>query len=137
MNYWLVKSEPSTYSWSDLVRERATSWDGVRNYTARNNLKQMQKGDLVLFYHSVKETAIFGLAKVTKEHYPDPTTEDDRWVSVQLEAVKALKKPVTLETIKAHANFDDMALVKYSRLSVQPVKDFEFEAVLKMGETTL
>src|SRR5688572_2959625 len=122
MNHWLVKSEPSTYSWEKLEKEKKVCWDGVRNYAARNNLRGMKKGDLVLFYHSNEGTEIVGIAKVIKEHYQDPTTDDKNWVAVDLEPFKKLKKTVTLQQIKADKKLQEMPLVKIGRLSVMPVK---------------
>jgi predicted RNA-binding protein with PUA-like domain len=134
MNHWLVKTEPSTYSWEDLIRDKKTGWDGVRNYQARNNLKAMKKGDLVFFYHSMDDKAIVGIGKITKENYPDP--KDNEWVAVEIAPVRKLKKPVTLAQIKADKRFTNMALVKSSRLSVQPVKADEFDLVIALSETT-
>lgn len=133
MNYWLIKSEPNTYSYDDLEKDGSTSWDGVRNYQARNNLKAMKKGDLALFYHSVNEKAVVGIAKVSKEHYPDPTVDDDRWVAVDVEAYKKLKKPVHLEKVKDDKRFEQMILLKNSRLSVQPIKKEEFDIIIGKG----
>ena len=129
---WLVKSEPETYSWSDLIKEGSTSWDGVRNYAARIHLKGMKKGDKVLFYHSGGESAVVGIASVQKEFYQDPTTDDDAWVSVGIKAGKTLKKPVLLSQIKADKRLKNMALVRISRLSVSPVTDEEFEVIVGM-----
>ncbi len=137
MNYWLVKQEPSKYSWEQFVDDGSTYWDGVRNYQARNNLKEMKKGDRVFFYHSVTGKEIKGIAQVTKEAYPDPTTDDDRWVVVDLKPVKAMKTPVTLDDIKAHPDLGSIALVKQSRLSVMPVTKKEFQVILKMGNTSV
>jgi predicted RNA-binding protein with PUA-like domain len=134
MNHWLVKTEPSTYSWEDLMRDKKTGWDGVRNYQARNNLKAMKKGDLVFLYHSMDDKAIVGIGKITKENYPDP--KDNEWVAVEIAPVRKLKKPVTLAQIKADKRFTNMALVKSSRLSVQPVKADEFDLVIALSETT-
>ena len=134
MNHWLMKTEPSTYSWEDLMRDKKTGWDGVRNYQARNNLKAMKKGDLVFIYHSMDDKAIVGIAKITKENYPDP--KDNEWVAVEIAPVKKLKKPVTLAQIKADKRFTNMALVKSSRLSVQPVKAEEFDLVIALSDTT-
>jgi len=135
MRFWLVKQEPSKYSWQQFVRDKQTYWDGVRNYQARNNLKVMKKGDLVLFYHSVAEKAVKGIARVTREFYPDPTTSDANWVVVDLQAVKALASPVTLADIKVHPKLGEIALVRQSRLSVLPLKKPEFATILKMGNT--
>ena len=135
MNYWLIKSEPSTYSWEDLVKQGRDHWDGVRNYSARNNLRAMQEGDLALFYHSVNEKAIIGIAKVVREHYPDPTTDDDRWLVVDFAPEGKLTRPVTLEEIKQHPQLTEMVLVNNSRLSVQPVQKDEFEVIVGLGES--
>jgi len=134
MNFWLVKSEPSTYSWSQLLKEKKAVWDGVRNYSARLNLLAMKKGDLALFYHSNDGMEIVGIAKVVKENYPDATAEDPRWVAVDLAPEKALRRPVTLKEIKATPALENMALVKLSRLSVSPVKKEEFDKILEMSE---
>jgi predicted RNA-binding protein with PUA-like domain len=133
MNYWLVKSEPFKYPWEKFVKDGKTFWDGVRNYQARNNLKAMKKGDLVLFYHSNEGLNIVGIAEVTKEHYQDPTTEDKNWVVVDLKPKKTLKKPVDLSTIKSDPILSSMALVKQSRLSVCPVKKEEFDKIIELG----
>lgn len=130
MNYWLVKTEPGTYSWDDFVKLGRDHWDGVRNYQARNNLKLMKKGDEVLFYHSVNAKEIVGIAKVVREFYQDPTTKDDRWVVVDLEPVRKLDKPVSLAKIKADENLADLALVKHTRLSVMPVGQAHYERIL-------
>ncbi|TVQ10775.1 MAG: EVE domain-containing protein [Bacteroidetes bacterium] len=135
MNYWLVKSEPDAYSWERFEKEGKTMWEGVRNYQARNNLKGMKKDDLVLFYHSVSDKEVVGIAKVVKEYYPDPTAEDDRWVVVDLVPVKALKKPVTLDQVKKDERLENVALVKQSRLSVMPMKREEFDAIVQLGES--
>lgn len=133
MKYWLVKSEPFKYSWNDFVKDGSTYWDGVRNYQARNNLKAMKKGDLVLFYHSNKGLEVVGISKVTKEHYQDPTTEDERWVVVDLKPVEELKNPVTLKDIKSDKSLKDIALVKQSRLSVMSITKKEFEIIVSKG----
>jgi predicted RNA-binding protein with PUA-like domain len=135
--HWLVKSEPVKYSWDQFVKDGSTYWDGVRNYTARNNLRDMKKGDLVFFYHSNEGKDVVGVARVIKESYPDPTTDDDRWLVVDLKPVKALAEPVTLAAIKADAQLADMELVKQSRLSVSSVGKKEFERILKLGKTTI
>jgi len=132
MNYWLVKTEPGTYSWDDLVRDKNTVWDGVRNFQARNNLKAMKKGDLVLVYHSGEEKAIMGTAKISKEAFPDP--KDKNWIAVEIESAKQLKKSVTLSQVKSIASLDNMVLVKSSRLSVQPVQEVEFYTILDLGK---
>jgi len=133
MNYWLVKSEPSAYSWDDLVKEGKTCWSGVRNYAARLHLRNMKKGDEVFFYHSNEGTNIVGIAKVLKEHYPDPTTDDERWEAVDLKPYKKLKKSVDLETIKKDKRLSNMALVRIGRLSVQPVTDKEYEIIMELA----
>ncbi|MEI5985593.1 MULTISPECIES: EVE domain-containing protein [Sphingobacterium] len=133
MNYFLVKSEPFKYSWEQFNKDGETFWDGVRNYQARNNLKAMKKGDLVLFYHSNEGKEIVGMAKVVKEFYQDPTTEDERWVVVDLAPVETFKVPVTLETIKADPQLQDIALVRQGRLSVMPLKREEFDRLVAMG----
>ena len=133
MNYWLVKSEPSAYSWDDLVKEGKTCWSGVRNYAARLHLRNMKKGDEVFFYHSNEGTNIVGIAKVLKEHYPDPTTDDERWEAVDLKPYKKLKKTVDLETIKKDKRLSNMALVRIGRLSVQPVTDKEYEIIMQLA----
>jgi len=135
MAHWLVKSEPDAYSWQQLVKDKETSWDGVRNFAARLHLKNMKKGDEVFYYHSNEGTDIVGIAKVSKEFYQDPTTDDDKWVSIMLKPMKALKKPVSLAEIKANKKLQNMALVRIGRLSVQPVTDEEWNEVLKMSET--
>jgi predicted RNA-binding protein with PUA-like domain len=134
MAYWLVKSEPSTYSWDDLVKEKQTCWSGVRNYAARLHLRSMKKGDEVLFYHSNEGTDIVGIAKVVKEFYQDPTTDDDRWVAVDIKPHKKLKNPVSLATIKKDKRLADMALVRLGRLSVQPVTEKEWNIVMELAE---
>jgi predicted RNA-binding protein with PUA-like domain len=133
MAYWLVKSEPTTYSWDNLVKEKQTAWTGVRNYAARLHLNTMKKGDEVFFYHSNEGTDIVGIAKVVKEAYQDPTTTDDRWVAVDLKPVKKLKNPVTLDTIKKDKRLASMALVRIGRLSCQPVTDAEWKVVLELA----
>ncbi len=134
MNYWLVKSEPAAYSWQRFQREGKAIWDGVRNYQARNNLKEMKKGDLVLFYHSVSEKKVIGIAKVVKEHYPDPTADTPKWVVVELVPENQLSSPVSLEAIKKDERLENVALIKQSRLSVMPLKREEFDAIVQLGE---
>lgn len=129
MAYWLVKSEPFVYSWDQFVKDNSTGWDGVRNYSARIYLRAMKKGDLVFFYHSNEGTEIKGVAKVTKEAYPDPTAKEGEWVSVDLAPVKEFKKPVTLAQVKADKRLAEMALVRISRLSVSPVSEKEWKAI--------
>jgi len=133
MAYWLVKSEPSTYSWDQLVKEKQTAWTGVRNYAARGHLKAMKKGDDVLFYHSNEGLDIVGIAKVVKEFYQDPTTDDDRWVVVDLKPHKKLKKSVPLDTIKKDRRLANTALVRIGRLSVQPVTDAEWKVIMELA----
>jgi len=133
MAYWLVKSEPSAYSWDQLVKEKETSWSGVRNYAARINLRAMKKGDEVLFYHSNEGVEIVGIAKVSKEAYQDPTIDDDRWVAVDLKPVRKLKKSVPLDILKKDKRFANMDLVRLGRLSVQTVKPEEWEMVMKLA----
>ncbi len=133
MAYWLVKSEPSVYSWDQFVKDGQTCWSGVRNYAARLHLRAMKKGDLAFFYHSNEGTEIVGIATVIKENYQDPTTEDDRWVAVDLKPVKPLKKSITLDAIKKDKRLADMALIRISRLSVQPVTEEEYGIIIGMG----
>jgi len=135
MKYWLVKSEPEAYSWAQFVKDSKTAWTGVRNFAARLNLRAMKKGDLVCFYHSVSEKQIVGLARVTKEAYSDPTATDGDWSCVDLEPVKPLKHPVTLEVIKADKALKDMKLLKQSRLSVSPLTPGEFARILELAAT--
>lgn len=134
MAYWLVKSEPFKYSWEQFEKDGQTFWDGVRNYAARNFLKEMKKGDEVLFYHSNEGLEIVGVAKVVKEHYQDPTTEEDAWVAVDLKPVKRLVKPVTLKQIKGEERLANMALLRLSRLSVQPVKEEEWDVIMELSK---
>jgi predicted RNA-binding protein with PUA-like domain len=133
MAYWLVKSEPSVYSWDDLVKEKETVWSGIRNYAARIHLRNMKKGDEVLFYHSNEGTDIVGIASVAREAYQDPTTPDDRWVAVNLKAKKKLKKAVPLTEIKKDKRLASMALVRIGRLSTQPVTDDEWKIIMEMA----
>jgi predicted RNA-binding protein with PUA-like domain len=133
MAYWLVKSEPFKYSWDQFEKDKQTFWDGVRNYAARNNLKAMKKGEEVLFYHSNEGLEMVGIAKVAKEHYQDPTTEEAAWVVVDLKPYKKLKKPVTLEQVKADKRLANMALVRLGRLSVQPVTDDEWKVIMELA----
>ncbi len=136
-SHWLMKSEPSRYSWDELVSDRSTYWDGVRNHEARNNLRAMREGDLVLFYHSNVGKEVVGVARVRRRAYPDPTTTDERWVVVDVEPVMALKRPVSLAEIKADESLAEIALVRRSRLSVVPVTQAEFQGILKLGRTRL
>lgn len=133
MAYWLVKSEPSAYGWDQLQKDKQTVWSGVRNYAARLHLRAMKKGDEAFFYHSNEGTEIVGIAKISKEAYQDPTTDDDRWVAVDLKPVRRLKNAVSLAQIKADKRLTDMALVRLGRLSVQPVTNKEWAVVLEMA----
>ena len=133
INYWLLKSEPDAWSWDNQVKEGASMWDGVRNYQARNNLKEMKKNDLCFFYHSVTERSIVGILKVVKEYYPDPTDKTERFVVVDVKATKKLKNPVSLDQIKEVNKLKDIALVKQSRLSVMPLKKTEWDIIIKMS----
>ena len=133
MAYWLVKSEPSVYSYDQLVKDKQTTWDGIRNYAARNHLRSMKKGEEVLFYHSNEGLDIVGIAKVAKEAFQDPTTTEEAWVAVELKAYKKLKKPVSMDTIKKDKRLANMALVRIGRLSVQPVTDDEYEIIMELA----
>lgn len=133
MQYWLVKSEPFKYSWEKFNQDGRTFWDGVRNYQARNNLREMKEGDLVLFYHSNEGKTVVGIAKVVKEAYQDPTTDDKNWVVVDLSPVETLKVPVTLETIKADEQLQNVGLVRQGRLSVMGMKQEEFDRIVALG----
>lgn len=137
MNYWLIKSEPFKYSWDQMVADGSTYWDGVRSYAARIQLRAMREGDICFFYHSNVGKEIVGLTRVIKEAYQDPTTEDDKWVAVDVATIKPLAQPVTLAQIKANETLANMALVKLSRLSVGPVQEFEFEEIMQMAATQL
>ena len=132
-NFWLVKQEPTAYSWSDFVAEGQTAWTGVRNYTARNNLRKMRKGDEVLFYHSGEEKAVVGIARVTRSAYPDATSEEGNWSAVDLAPIKALPQPVTLRQIKSESRLKQIPLVRQSRLSVMPLGESEFREIVKMA----
>ena len=136
MNYWLIKSEPYKYSWDQMVADGSTYWDGVRSYPARVHLRAMKNGDICLFYHSNEGKEIVGITRVIKEAYQDPTTEDEKWVAVDVEAIKPLNKSVTLAQIKSNDILANMALVKQARLSVGPVQEFEFEEIIKLSDTT-
>ena len=136
-SFWIIKQEPSQYNWKQFEKDRETYWDGVRNYQARNNLKNMKKGDNLLFYHSVVGKEIVGIAEVTREAYPDPTTDDERWVVVDLKPIKPFKVPLTLEEIKTHKELSEIALIKQARLSVMPITKKEFQILLKLGKTKL
>ncbi|HEX9513873.1 MAG TPA: EVE domain-containing protein [Puia sp.] len=133
MAHWLVKSEPSVYSWDQFEKDKGTCWSGVRNYAARIHLKAMKKGDEVLYYHSNEGMEIVGIAKVSKEYYQDPTIDNDAWVAVDIKPVRRLKKPVSLTQIKGDKRLADMALVRLGRLSVQPVTDKEWDIVMGLA----
>jgi predicted RNA-binding protein with PUA-like domain len=133
MAYWLIKSEPFKYSWDQFVKDGKTFWDGVRNYAARNNLRDMRKGDKLLFYHSNEGLEIVGIAEVVKENYQDPTTDETAWLVVDVKPVKKLKQPVSLKQIKAEPRLQDMALLRLSRLSVQPVTEEEWKVVMQLA----
>ena len=137
MKHWLVKQEPEKYPWAQFVKDKGTYWDGVRNYQARNNLRAMKKGDLVMYYHSVSEKAVVGVAKITREAYPDPTAEQGDWSMVDLKPIKGMAEPVTLERIKADAKLTRIALIKQSRLSVMPLRAREFQRIMQIGKTKL
>jgi predicted RNA-binding protein with PUA-like domain len=132
MQYWLIKSEPFKYSWDQFVADKSTFWDGVRNYQARNNLRAMQVGDLCLYYHSNEGKEIVGIAEVIKEHYQDPTTDDNKWVVVDVKPVRALKNTVTLAQMKSDARLEQMSLIRQMRLSVGPITEDEFNIVMEM-----
>lgn len=136
MNYWLVKSEPDHYSWTQLQKDGGTFWDGVRNYQARNNMQAMKQGDLVLFYHSQEGREVVGIAEVTKEAYPDPTIDDPRWVAVDIRPVKQLRSAVPLDTMKKDKRLTALPLLRHTRLSVVPVAPSEFEAILQLADTS-
>ena len=133
MNYWLIKSEPSTYSWQQFKKDKKTDWTGIRNYAARNNLRDMKKGDLAFFYHSNEGMEIVGIAKVVKEHYQDPTTEETAWLAVEVAPYKDLNNPVKLETLKKDEFFKNMDLIRLSRLSTGKVTKAVFDKICKMG----
>lgn len=132
MNYWLVKQEPEKYSFDDLLRDGKTVWDGVRNYQARNNLREMRVGDKVLFYHSVSEKAVVGSAEISRESSPDPN--DEKWIAVEIVPIEKFAKAVTLDEIKAAKDLENIALIKQSRLSVMPLTNDEFETILRLGK---
>jgi predicted RNA-binding protein with PUA-like domain len=134
MNHWLLKSEPVKYSWDQMLKDKKTFWDGVRNYQARNNLREMKKGDLCLYYHSNDGKEVVGIVKVVKEFYQDPTTDDSNWVVVDVAPFKSLKKPVTLETIKADKRLENIGLVRQGRLSVMKLTAHEFDVILELSE---
>jgi predicted RNA-binding protein with PUA-like domain len=135
MNYWLIKSEPNTYSFEQMKSDKKTMWDGVRNYQARNNMRDMKKGDIALFYHSGKDRQVVGEVEIVKEHYQDPTTDDNNWVVVDVKYKKNFKNPVNLADIKEKKTLSEMHLVRNSRLSVSSVKKKEYEMIVKMSES--
>jgi predicted RNA-binding protein with PUA-like domain len=135
MNYWLIKSEPSVYSWEQLLKDKKTCWEGVRNYAARNNLRDMKKGDLALYYHSNEGQEIVGIAKIVKEHYQDPGTNDPAWLAVDIAPNKSLKTAVSLKDLKADPFFKNMDLIRLGRLSVGKVSPAEFEKICVLGNT--
>ncbi len=136
-NYWLVKQEPEAYSWADFVKDQKTDWTGIRNYQARNNLREMKKGDVVFFYHSVSEKQVVGVAKVTKEYFPDPTAKEGDWSCVELQPVAPMKEPVTLEKIKADPALAEVPLIRHTRLSAMPLTVAHGKRLLKLGKTAL
>lgn len=135
MQYWLIKSDPETYDWNDIVKQKTDMWDGVRNYAARLHLRAMKKNDLVLFYHSGDDRCIKGIVRIAKEAYPDPTATEDDWTAVDITYVKPLKQDVSLAEIKAEPSLADILLIKISRLSVMPITTFQFQKILEMGKT--
>lgn len=134
MNYWLVKSDPETYGWKELVNDKKTEWTGVRNYAARIHLKGMKKGDLVLFYHSNEGLAVVGITRVTRDYFQDPTTKDEAWVAVEIEVLKEFKRPVTLAEMKTKKELKNIGLIKIGRLSVMPLEKSEYDLIKLMGE---
>lgn len=132
MNYWLVKQEPGKYSFDDLIRDEKTVWDGIRNYQARNNLREMKRGDKVLFYHSVSEKAVVGVAEVSRARFPDPA--DEKWIAVEIKPVEKFANAVSLDEIKAEKSLENIALIKQSRLSVMPLTKQEFDTILKLSK---
>ena len=135
MNHWLIKSEPFKYSWEQMLSDKRTFWDGVRNYQARNNLREMKEGDLCFFYHSNEGKEIVGIVKIVKEHYQDPTSEDANWVVVDVAPFETLKKTVTLEQIKNDKRLANIGFVKQGRLSVMKLTQYEFDIILELSET--
>lgn len=133
MNYWLIKTDPDTYSWDQMKNDNSTFWDGVKNYQARNFMKEMKKGDIALFYHSQKEKEIFGEVKIIKEHYQDPTTDDERWVAVDVEYYSDFNKKVSLSQMKSENGLSEMLLIRNSRLSVMPVTEKEYKIIKKLA----
>ncbi|MDQ3073217.1 MAG: EVE domain-containing protein [Bacteroidota bacterium] len=134
MNYWLLKTEPETFGWQNIVKDKKATWDGVRNYAARNNLREMKTGDLAFMYHSVVGKEVVGIMRVIKESYPDPTTDDKQWLAVDFEPVEKLSRPVTLSEIKSDPELTSIKLIKYSRLSVMPLEKEEFDRICFLGQ---
>jgi predicted RNA-binding protein with PUA-like domain len=134
-SYWMVKQEPETYSWTDFVKDGRTDWSGVRNYQARNNLREMKNGDRVLFYHSGKDKAVVGLAEVVKSAYKDPTADDPQWVAVDLKPIKPFATPVLLAAIRYDKRLSQLPLIRQSQLSVMPLTKDEFDVILAMGNS--
>jgi predicted RNA-binding protein with PUA-like domain len=130
MKYWLVKQEPEAYSFDDLMRDGKTDWTGVRNFQARNNLREMKLGDKVLFYHSISEKSVVGITEISREHFPDPL--DEKWIAVEVKPLQKFSRPVTLAEMKASKTLENIALIKQSRLSVMPLQDFEFDEILRL-----
>ncbi|MCS7089807.1 MAG: EVE domain-containing protein [Verrucomicrobiota bacterium] len=137
MQYWLVKQEPAEYPWDQFLQDRGTAWTGVRNFQARNHLRSMRRGDLVLYYHSGEERAVVGIARVTREAYPDPTAQEEMWVAVDLAPIRPLEEAVPLHVIKKDPVLCEMALVRQSRLSVMPVTETQWRRILELGRTSL
>jgi predicted RNA-binding protein with PUA-like domain len=133
MNYWLIKSEPFKYSWSTFLKDQITFWDGVRNYQARNNLREMRVGEMCLFYHSNEDKQVVGIAEIVKEFYQDPTTEDTNWVVVDVKPAKTLLKPVTLNQIKSDPRLNNIGMIKQPRLSVIKITQLEFNTILELS----
>jgi predicted RNA-binding protein with PUA-like domain len=134
-SHWVVKQEPEAYSWDQFARDGLAAWTGVRNYQARNNLRAMKKGDFVLYYHSLSEKRVVGLASVAREHYPDPTATEGDWSAVDLKPLRALKTPVTLDQLKTDPFMKDLLLVRNSRISVSPVPDAQFRRIMELADT--
>ncbi|HYJ85992.1 MAG TPA: EVE domain-containing protein [Pyrinomonadaceae bacterium] len=132
--YWMVKQEPETYSWDDFVKDGKTDWSGVRNYQARNNLREMKNGERVLFYHSGKDKAVVGVAEVVKSAYPDPTADDGQWVAVDLKPIRPLKNPVLLAAIRYDKRLAELPLIRQSQLSVMPLTKEEFDIIVATGD---
>ena len=134
MNYWIIKTDPEKYSWSDLERDKTTIWDGVRNFEARNNLGKMDYGDLAYVYHSIQDKCIVGIVEISKIAFPDPTTADSSWLAVGIKIIEKLSEPIALETLKNHPILQNISLVKRSRLSVSPISEMEFQLIKELGK---